>query len=142
MVLGCLNGERDDLTGSSWVLVLISAAILVGAAILVALAIGVASRRRNPSRELVTAGAVLWALVSVWSALSTATALFKWGQERDILVQSGYYDPSTRGDGPPKPWLLWGGLFAAYPVLLAFAYGRKPGPSPAGTKSEGSHQPG
>jgi hypothetical protein len=142
MPVWLLNGEKGDLTGSTWIVILIGAAILAVTAVLVVVPMALAIRRRNPSREPLMAAAVLWGLATAWSALSIATSEFKWGHERALLVQSGYYDPATKGDGPPKPWVWWGILSSAYPVLLVLAYGRRSGAPPPAPKSEGSRPAG
>jgi hypothetical protein len=143
MPVWLLNGEKDDLTGSTWIIILIGAVILAVTAVLVVIPMAVANRRRNPSREAVMAAAVLWGLATAWSALSIATAQFKWGHERELLVRSGYYDPATQGDGPGKPWIWWGILAGAYPGLLLLAGGRGRGSLPQAPKgNEAGPDPG
>lgn len=120
-------GEKGDQSGADWVLILVGVLIFAVVGVLAAVPIGVAGRRATPGRrELVLAGGILWGIVTVYSALTTASAQFKWAHERDLLVLSGYYDPATRNDAPAKPWGWWAGLAACYPVLLVLAWAKRP----------------
>ena len=119
MPLWLAYGEKADQSGADWVLILVGAFMFAVVAALAAIPVGLAARRAKPSRrELVLAASILWGVITAGSALYSVSAQFKWAHERDLLIQSGYYDPATKKDAPSKPWGWWGVLAAAYPVLL------------------------
>jgi hypothetical protein len=124
------NGEKDDITGSNLNFILICALILFGAALFMVLPIVVAHRRGNPWGEAIRAGSIFWGIGAAWSVISAATAAWKWAKEQNTLLLSGYYDPTTRGDGPKPPWTWWLVLAGVYLVLLGLAATRGRSPSP------------
>jgi len=117
-------GEKADMTGSGLGLLLLCALILALAAVLAAIPSMLARRLGSAWREVITPASFLWGAATACSAGAAAIAEFKWSGERKNLLLSGYYDPSTKGDGPQHPWAWWLALTGIYVILVALAFVR------------------
>jgi hypothetical protein len=79
--------------------------------------------RRHPKVSLVTALALLWALLTAGSVALYAVTQTRWQSEQSLRLSSGYLDPAApQPDAPAAPVPLWVLLALAYPPLLTYAY--------------------
>jgi hypothetical protein len=118
-------GEKSDLSGGDWLIVLVDGAILLIACVLVAVPALLAERRRHSNQEAILSGALLWGVIGAWNAISFVNAEFKWSRERLLLVQSGYFDPQNTSSAPPMPILLWAVLGVCYGLLMLWSLSGK-----------------
>jgi hypothetical protein len=92
-----------------------------------AVPIVLANRRRvagQTSNGNILAAVVLWALLICGVAIYCLMMQHQWSKTYNARIMSGYFDaldPSTTADAPKQPWLIWGGLAAAYVGLLAWS---------------------
>jgi hypothetical protein len=119
--------EPTDLSGSSWLLMMICGAILVGALGLVLVPITLAYYGRLRKTDAITAGAVVWGLAVAWNAMTFAIAEFSWKREWLLRVQTGYFDPRDTKGAPVWSWPIWGSLMVVYALLVGLSIaGRNP----------------
>src|ERR1700722_1954816 len=113
--------EPTDLSGSSWLLIMICGAILIGVCGLALVPIGMARYGRLRQTEALSAVSVLWGLLAGWNAVSFAIAEFAWKQEWLLRVQTGYFDPRDTKGAPLWSWPVWGSLALVYALLVGFS---------------------
>ena len=126
-----LELARADLpTSSDWklVLVLMYAGILAVTGVLVFIPIRLAKGRRRRPPELLTAAAVLWAVVCAGAFLYASTQQLNWSHEQTTLIESGYYDPQDTSAAPKWPWIGTAIIAGAYAALIAWSLARASAP--------------
>jgi hypothetical protein len=124
------SAQADDASGSRLTLVLIWLAIVAAAAIAATLPLALAASRGHRRGEALLGFTVLWAFLAAGSAIYTTMVQTKWSAERDLRINSGYYDPQdAAADAPALPVAQWTALAVAYVGLIAWA-ARRPGAVP------------
>jgi hypothetical protein len=81
----------------------------------------VGSLRRHKNGEALLAMTVLWAIVAIGIVVNTIIEQNRWSSERQIRVNSGYYDPNDNSQAPLWPVKSGGGLGVGYVALLIWA---------------------
>jgi hypothetical protein len=113
--------EKTDMCGASGIVALAYVAVLIAVAALAIAPIFAARRAGHGSVRGIAAAAIFWALAAAGAGISTASDRFRWAHEREIAIESGYYDPRAPGDEPPWPRGLAAGIGGAYAALWAYA---------------------
>ena len=63
----------------------------------------------------------LWAIVAIGVIVNTILEQNKWSSERQVRVNSGYYDPKDNSEAPAWPVKSGGVLGVGYVALLIWA---------------------
>jgi hypothetical protein len=112
-------------------IILGGAFIIATTAVLASVLIFTSRARRHRQVELITAAAILWALITAVSLIYAQESQMNWSKEYTMRIESGYLDPHDTSDAPKLPWTLWTGLAIAYAAMLAWSLSQKhPADSP------------
>ena len=84
--------ERDNLSGSGWLQILLCGGVLLGVMVVAMGPFVIAAKRQHRRREVVGVLAFWWGLVTAWSAVSTAMAQFAWNKEYVLRIMTGYFE--------------------------------------------------
>src|SRR5580704_9891844 len=109
--------DNTDNSQANLAMMLLCAVEVAVAGVMVFIVLVLAQNRRHRRAEAIGAMVILWGLLSIGSLCYTTVARFKWSQEYNTRLLSGYLDPndpSQVSDEPKIPWLLWSGLAAGY----------------------------
>ena len=109
-------------------IVLIGLGVIVVAAVLAFIPVAICWARRHRGTEIVTAIAVVWALVAAASVVLLISAQMKWSREQTMRIESGYFDPRDQSDAPAVPIKTWSALGIVYAGLVGWSL--RSGPVP------------
>ena len=131
-MIQCLaNAQPTDLTGSSWVLIVIGTIIVIIVGLLMLLPLSLARKRLHPRFETIKLLAFLWAFLSALSLMYAAYSQMLFNAEYQQQLRSGYLDPQSAATPPDWPtplplrvfWILLGLLYLG---LLVYAVSARP----------------
>jgi hypothetical protein len=115
------SSQQVDLSEGNLRLVMIWAGVLIAAVLLAMIPFLIARIRRHRQGDTILAGAIIWGLLAAVSVGSAIGAQIAWEKEYRLRVETGYYDPRTKGDAPLLPWMRWGLLGLGYGVLVVWS---------------------
>jgi hypothetical protein len=132
--------DNTDNSQSNLAMMLLCAAEVVVTGVMVFVVLVLANSRRHRRAEVIVTLAILWGLITIGSLAYTTVSKFKWTQEYNIRLMSGYLDPndpSQVSDQPQIPWVTWSCLAAGYILLIVWAMSQK-NPEPTNSEMIGS----
>ena len=112
--------QSADSSNSTLLIILISAGAVLVAGLLALIPIRLAWSRHHKQADAILAVAVLWALLTAGIVVATSMTQFKWSSERQLRIQSGYYDPLDNSDAPKYPLRTGIALTLAYAALIVW----------------------
>ena len=120
--------DNTDNSQANLAMMLLCAAEVAVIGVMVFTLLVLAHSRRHRRAEMIATLAILWGLMSIGSLAYTTVARFKWSQEYNVRLMSGYLDPNDLAqvsDQPQIPWITWSSLAAGYIVLVVWALSQK-----------------
>jgi len=121
MCLFLATAEATDTSNSTLLLVLVSLGLLACVCALALIPLAISQARQNQHKDALLPLVLIWALLSCGSAIHATVQQFQWSKDQLILLQSGYYDPSSDAAAPARPWWLWIILIAGYAALTLWS---------------------
>jgi hypothetical protein len=118
-LLGVAENTGGSDTSLMVPLICIGSIALIAVLALVPLLVG--SLRRHSNGHALLAMAALWAIMAIGIVVNTIIEQNRWSSERQIRVNSGYYDPNDNSQAPPWPIKSGGVLGIGYAALLIWA---------------------
>lgn len=110
--------QQTDLSGSDVKVTVLCLAALGVVAILSLIVIAVARARIPRRSQGVVVAAVIWSLIAAASIIQPMLAHMHWSSEQDLLLKTGYYEPTQAAPAPAYPSALWLALAVAYALAL------------------------
>jgi hypothetical protein len=119
LVLSVAENTRGSDTSLLVPLICIGSIALIAVLAFIPLLIG--SLRRHANGQGLLAMTALWAIVAIGIVVNTIIEQNRWSSERQVRINSGYYDPNDNSAAPPWPVTSGGVLGVGYVALLIWA---------------------
>jgi hypothetical protein len=121
MLFPLSGAENTGGSDTSLMVPLICIGVIALIAVLALVPLLIGSLRRHKSGEALLAMTALWAIVAIGVTVNTIIEQNKWSSERQVRVNSGYYDPNDNSAAPAWPLKSGGVLGVGYIALLIWA---------------------
>jgi phosphotransferase system glucose/maltose/N-acetylglucosamine-specific IIC component len=115
------NAEVTDTTDASFHVIAICLVVMTAVCLLAFIPIAISWNRTRRRNDALLAAAVFWALLAGGMAAYGAMEQFRWTNERDLSIKTGYYSPTDNTGAPQFPLALWAGLAGGYGVLIVWS---------------------
>jgi hypothetical protein len=120
--------DNTDNSQANLEMMLLCAVEVAVAGLMIFITMVLTQTRRHKQAEVITAVAIIWGLATIGSLTYTTVRQFKWTQEYNTRLLSGYLDPSDPSqvaDQPQIPWVFWSCLAAVYVLMMLWVYSQK-----------------